>query len=417
MKKFKVSKVTDNKEVLSMLKSEDYDFLKTNHYLNDNILLLSLGGSRAYGTNLPESDWDVRGFAINPSNQIYGLIKDFEQIVETNTDTTIYSLNKMVRLLTECNPNTMEILGCRLEDYLYVTDLGQKVLDNKENFLSVRAIDTFGGYARAQYNRFEHALLGNGKNDSMKLDMLKHSLDCCINAFNAKHMYSKTKLSVRIRSKEEYIEYIEDLYKKKEKDLSLKLSEDIQVAIKTFTEEQSRASKIQSLVDIYNNKSYQLHEEYLDKLEDYYNAIDEVIVINGNFNDYPVGDIQSLLREINKIKSEYGNVNKRNTKKDMIHLSKHMMHLVRLYKMGTLLNNSLEIRTYWDGIDHDMLMEIRTGKYLTEDGLRVRPEFFEFLHEIQDEYEYSVKYTLLPEKPNIEALNQMLFEIYSEAYK
>ena len=76
-------------ETKELLTSSEYDFLKENRYLGDNIILLALGGSRAYGTNLPESDIDVRGVAINPSKQIFGLEGDFEQVVETNTDTTM----------------------------------------------------------------------------------------------------------------------------------------------------------------------------------------------------------------------------------------------------------------------------------------------------------------------------------------
>ena len=161
-------------EVEELLTSSEYDFLKNNKNLGDNIILLALGGSRAYGTNLPTSDIDVRGIAMNTSKQLFGLESDFEQVVETNTDTTIYSLNKMIKLLISCNPNTIEILGCRPEDYLYLTPQGMYILDNKVNFLSKRAIDTFGGYATAQYNRLEHALLGNGHNNEKKLEMLMH---------------------------------------------------------------------------------------------------------------------------------------------------------------------------------------------------------------------------------------------------
>ena len=191
-------------EISKLLTSDEYSFLKENRHLGDNIILLALGGSRAYGTNLPTSDIDVRGIAINPSKQIFGLEGDFEQVVETNTDTTIYSLNKMVKLLTNCNPNTVEILGCRPEDYLYITPYGQLILDNAKNFLSIKAIDTFGGYARAQYNRLEHALLGNGNNDDKKLSMMLHSMQCALDAFNIKHQQSKSNVTLRVLSDVEY---------------------------------------------------------------------------------------------------------------------------------------------------------------------------------------------------------------------
>lgn len=406
---------TNIKEVL---KSSDYDFLRNNRYLGNNIILLALGGSRAYGTNLPESDIDVRGISINPSRQIFGLENDFEQVVETNTDTTIYSLNKMVKLLLSCNPNTIEILGCRPEDYLYVTPYGQMILDNAKNFLSIRAIDTFGGYARSQYNRLEHALLGNGENDDKKLNMLLHSLQCAIDAFNIKHKDSKSNITLRILSVEEYKEVIRKKYEKNKADIGEKFALDIAGTLqsKELTE-QERTGKIQSLTDLYRNDLDRIEDDYLYKLDDINNNIGEMIVLSGDFNKYPVGDIQSLLRELHQIKSEYGNINKRNTKKDSFHMAKHMMHLLRLYKMGTKLNTDMEIHTHWDGKDRDMLMKVRLGEFMTGDGMKVKPEFYDLLKEVQDEYDYSVKHTILPNEPNYEAINTMLQTIYMDKYK
>lgn len=405
-------------EIDKLLTSDDYNFLRENRHLGDNIILLALGGSRAYGTNLPTSDIDVRGIAINPSKQIFGLEGDFEQVVETNTDTTIYSLNKMVRLLTNCNPNTVEILGCRPEDYLYVTPYGQMILDNAKNFLSIKAIDTFGGYARAQYNRLEHALLGNGNNDEKKLDMMLHSMQCALDAFNIKHQQSKSNLELRILSNEEYKEVAKEKYEQERESLGLKLADAIEQVVRNNNmSAQDKSSKIQSITDLYRNSLDRAEEKYLDKLDNIGNDVGEMIVISGDFDDYPVGDAQALLRELHQIKSEYGNINKRNTKKDEIHMAKHMMHLLRLYKMGTKLNTDMKIHTYWDGKDHDMLMKVRLGEYMTGDGMRVRPEFYELLKEVQDEYDYSVKHTILPNEPNYDAINTMLQTIYMDKYR
>lgn len=404
-------------DIKKLLMSNEYDFLRENKHLGDNIILLALGGSRAYGTNLPTSDIDVRGIAINETDQIFGLENDFEQVVETNTDTVVYSLNKMIKLLLGCNPNTIEILGCRPDDYLYISKYGQKILDNKKNFLSIRAIDTFGGYARAQYNRLEHALLGNGDNDEKKLDMMLHSMECALDAFNIKHKQSKSNLELRILSNDEYREVAKEKYEHERGALGLRLADAIEQTVRDSNMSvQERSSKIQSITDLYKNSLDSAEEKYLDKLDNIGNDVGEMIVISGDFDNYPVGDAQALLREFHQIKSEYGNINKRNTKKDAIHMAKHMMHLLRLYKMGTKLNTSMEIQTYWGGKDHDMLMKVRLGEYMTGDGMKVRPEFYELLKEVQDEYDYSVKHTILPEKPNRDAINTMLNEIYKERF-
>lgn len=52
-------------QIKEKLKSEEYDFLRTDPHLRNNIILLGLGGSHAYGTNIETSDLDVRGCAIN----------------------------------------------------------------------------------------------------------------------------------------------------------------------------------------------------------------------------------------------------------------------------------------------------------------------------------------------------------------
>lgn len=135
--------------------STEYDFLKTNEHLGDKIILLGLGGSHAYGTNIETSDLDVRGIALSSREEIL-TNKNFEQVCDNATDTTIYSFNKMISLLSNCNPNTIEMLGLKPEHYLKVTSEGELLLKNKEIFLSRKAAVTFGGYAYAQLRRLDN---------------------------------------------------------------------------------------------------------------------------------------------------------------------------------------------------------------------------------------------------------------------
>lgn len=132
----------------------DYTFLRTDPHLGDNIILLGLGGSHAYGLDTPDSDLDIRGIAINTRKELL-LQQDFKQVTEPITDTTIYSFQKMINLLANCNPNTIEILGLPDWGYLYISDIGQKLLDHKDIFLSQQAAKTFGGYANAQLYRLK----------------------------------------------------------------------------------------------------------------------------------------------------------------------------------------------------------------------------------------------------------------------
>lgn len=154
-------------QIKETLKSNEYDFLRTDPHLEENIILLTLGGSHAYGMDKESSDLDVRGIALNPKRDIL-LGTDFEQVVNTDTDTTIYSFNKMIELLTSTNPNTIECLGCKPEHYLYLTDIGKELLNNRKMFLSKICIHTFGGYASSQLRRMENKaarLVGQAQNE------------------------------------------------------------------------------------------------------------------------------------------------------------------------------------------------------------------------------------------------------------
>jgi len=164
-------------QIKELLKTPQYSFLKTNEHLNNHIILLGLGGSHAYGMNKIGSDIDIRGIALNSKLEIL-LGQDFEQIVNTDTDTTIYSFNKMIELLSKCNPNTIEILGLRPEQYLYITDIGKEILDNRKLFLSKLCIHTFGNYASSQLRRLENKaarLTGQAENEAYILKSIRNA--------------------------------------------------------------------------------------------------------------------------------------------------------------------------------------------------------------------------------------------------
>ncbi|GLB26499.1 nucleotidyltransferase [Lacrimispora xylanolytica] len=323
-------------------KTQDYEFLCKNEHLGDNIILLGLGGSHAYGTSIETSDIDVRGIALNRKQEIL-TNENFEQFVNEETDTTVYSFNKIITLLSNCNPNTIEILGLKPEHYLYLSPVGKELLDNKKLFLSKRAVYSFGGYANQQLRRLSNKaarLVGQSENEQYILKTIEH----------AKYDF-----------KEKYFDVPDDS------------------------------------IHLYTDKAIQ---------EDY----DTEIFMDINLHHYPLRDWKSMWAEMNNMVKSYAKVGKRNEKAiEHGKLGKHMMHLIRLYMMCLDILENEKIETFRDK-EHDLLMDIRNGKYL--DGNRQPiPEFFEMVDEYEKRLDYAKDNTSLPDNPDYKYINDFVASV------
>ena len=331
-----------------ILFSKEYNFLKTNEHLGNNIILIGLGGSYAYGTNTEKSDLDVRGCALNTKEEIL-TNKNFEQFVNEETDTTIYSFNKLVSLLSNSNPNTIEIMGLKPEHYLYIHPIGQELLNNAHLFLSKKAVHSFGGYSNQQLRRME-LLCNRNVSQSQKEQFILNTIN------NA--MY------------------------------------DIKQAYQDFTDEEIKL--------------------YIDKaVQEGYNT---EIFMDVNLKHYPLRDYCSVWNEMKSIVSSYNKIGKRN-EKAITHnkLGKHMMHLIRLYMMCLDILEKEQIVTYRE-IEHDLLMDIRNGKYLDSND-RPIPEFYEMVDDYENKLDYAKLNTSLPDSPDYKKINEFVMSVNEKVVK
>jgi predicted nucleotidyltransferase len=164
----------------------EYDFLRTHERLKGKLMLLTFGGSHAYGTSTPDSDVDIRGCAFNSKADLIGM-GSFEQVVDANTDTTVYAFLKLVKLIIDCNPNTIEMLGCRAEHYVLFCPAAKELLDNKKLFMSKKAVDSFGGYANQQLRRLQNALARDTLPQTQKERHILASVKSAMSSFSDRY--------------------------------------------------------------------------------------------------------------------------------------------------------------------------------------------------------------------------------------
>lgn len=334
-------------QITTKLKSDEYGFLKTDKNLGKNVIIITLGGSHAYGTDNENSDLDIRGCALNSKMQIL-TNENFEQFVNEETDTTIYAFNKLVSLLSSVNPNTIEMLGNKPEHYFYVHPIGQELIDNAHLFLSKRASYSFGGYATAQLRRLENK-------------------------------------SNRLVGQEQLENYIYNT---------------LQHVSENFEEKYGiPAGQIQLYIDKAVNPDMMTE-----------------IFMDANLKHYPVRDYTEMWAELKNVIKSYKNIGARNNKAiEHNKLGKHMMHLIRLYMMCLDIFEKEIIVTYREA-EHDLLMDIRNGKFLDDDKQPI-PEFYEMVNDYEKRLEYAKNNTSLPDKPDYKRINEFVASVNERVVK
>ena len=357
---------------------KNYGFLHESPILGNNIILLTYGGSYAYGTNVETSDIDIRGITFNPIGSLLGN-DEFEQFEDENTDTVIYGLNKMMQLLLRCNPNCIEILGTKPEHCFVMSEEAKTLIKNRKIFLSKRAVATFGGYANSQLRRLQNALARDSyfqpEKEKHILGSITHAMDSIVGRY---HLINGEKLQYDF-------------------------SNDNGAMIHAFNEYNQKMQQMEQ----YKNFEYgkiKLYPDYSTR-EDF----DIEIFCDVALSHYPLRDWKNIWSELNAIVKDYDKLGKRNKKKDEIHLNKHAMHLVRLYLMVFDILENEEVITYREK-DHDLLMSIRNGEYQKDNGL-YREEFFEMIDEFDKRLQYDAQNTSLPDDPDVETAREMLIEM------
>ena len=385
-----------NRSINEIISAPEYEFLRTEPRLGDNIALLTFGGSIAYGLDTPESDIDVRGVIMplrsdilgagfikteqdkNNGNLIFGN-NGFEQYLDKPTDTTLYTMSKLFALLYKCNPNVIEILGCKPEHYTMVSEYGRMLLDNGSVFLSKLAYGSFAGYARGQFQRLKNAI---GKD-------------------NGSNVFKSISLADSLNRIQNHLEESYPGYKK----------EAVQMFI---TDADGNPITINGIPADAYDVGILFNENVTEVTVNGKPISDDEVRLSFkiNFDMISANDFNCVCNEItNSIKEFNKHLGHRNNKKDAYHLNKHAMHLVRLYLMAGDILSDGKIVTYREK-EHDFLMSIKTGYYYNEDKNTLSSEFFDMVSDMDKKMLEAYERSDLPEQPDVKKINDLLTEIH-----
>lgn len=325
------------KEIKELLKTKEYDFLREHPFLGDNICYLTVGGSIGYGTNLPEkqSDIDIRGIALENDMELSKALLDMDHFEQVLEPETD-------TVVYGFNKIVKLLLSC-----------------------NPNTIEMLG-------TKPEHILYMNetGKmlRDNVELFLSKRA----IGSFGG---YAGQQLNRMLNA------LARDRLEQREKEEHILRS--VKSAMGSFNER-------------YSDFGCGSIEMYIGESKN--PELDGEILANINLKDYPLREFNSILNELGSISRTYNKVNHRNHKKDDEHLNKHAMHLVRLYLMAIDILENHRVVTF-RAAEQQMLLDIRRGKYMNEDGT-YKKEFFDLVNALEARFMEAAKNTTLPDVPD-----------------
>lgn len=117
------------------------------------ILFECVGGSRAYGTATATSDEDIRGIFAVPAASYIDLAHPPAQVSDERGDIVYYSLRRTVELLTQANPNLLELLFMPEDCVRRSSPAMRQLTASRQLFVSRQCADTHVHYAMSQIKK------------------------------------------------------------------------------------------------------------------------------------------------------------------------------------------------------------------------------------------------------------------------
>lgn len=346
-------------------------------WLETNTLILGKAGSKSYGTSISGSDDDFKFCFCEPAEYTLGILNNCENIILNKPyDCAGFSLKKFLQLAINNNPNCLELLFIEPEDYIYVSPLGQKLIDNRNAFLSKKLKFTLSGYAISQLNRIK---------------LHKSFIDKGAPAKPNRSDYGLPERSVRDKNQvEAVLATIDKEMRSINFDFMDHLEDSVKIEVKRCMKEmfiKANLSKEDQFLGI--GRDLGINDSFmavLQKEKEYFSAVKAY----DNYFDWKKNRNPARA----ELEEKYGMD------------CKHASHLIRL------CNTAKEVLTTGKYLvrrpDAEFLKSIRQGAWTYE-------QVIEFAHnseqELNDLYE---KCTILPREPDRKLIDKLCIEIYRE---
>src|SRR6478609_3117416 len=120
------------------------------------LLYQAVVGSQAYGMATPQSDTDRMGVVLQPLDRVVGH-QGFEQYVDDKNpagQTTLYALDKWVKLVLKGNPTVTELLWAPQVEHMSLL-FDDHILSWRKWMISKRTLKGHLGYLTAQRQRMK----------------------------------------------------------------------------------------------------------------------------------------------------------------------------------------------------------------------------------------------------------------------
>lgn len=409
-----------------------------------NPIFKSVTGSRLYGTQYEKgenpldpdyvSDYDYRGlFSVNTEAFISLTLPQFDTIqIANEEDMEYYELRKFILLSLKNNPNIMDILFAPKEAILLQSSEMKDILDNRKEFLSIKAEGSFSGYAMSQLVRMKnHKKYVTEYHDISNVEhVLKDAFDKKLIDFLFISDHFNGKLAERITNEkankntvlQETIS-LADLEKMYNLNLKRYTKQPIYEFMSFYDNEFNKVSakERETILNIIKTQgNYVSISNSILKLTDGGNGIfhragtliNNTVKNQGNFLCMSTIDHNNYTSKLDHINDLWEWRLGRNPKRAILedkygYDTKHAMHLVRLLSGAEdlILKADYSPRLY--GANLSLIKNIREGKMTYDEVLKLAETKFKSLKTMVKSSNCK-----LPEEPNYGLINELMLNLY-----